>query len=510
MSQDPSRKPFTEVIDLTSRAQEARIAERSKSDFTEPDPPLPEISLADLPDHIRESVAVAGWTELMPVQKKGIPYLLRGRDMIIQSQTGSGKTGAFLLPLFELLDADLRATQALVMTPTRELARQIYDEYTRIRGTHEMDAAVIYGGVRYGPQIKALKGGAQLVIGTPGRILDLIQQGYLELQDIRMLILDEADEMLSMGFYPDMKKLRRYLPNERQSCMFSATMPTRVRNLANEFLKEPGFLSLSIGNVSVEEIEHKYYRVDAMMKDRVLVRLIEMENPESGIIFANTKREVEYLEKFLQNYGYDAASISGDLSQRVREGVMSRIRNGELKFLVATDVAARGIDITDLSHVLMYDVPRDPEYYIHRSGRTARAGKSGTALVLTTIDDHRNLLAIGQRYGITMTNTDVPSEDDVAHRVTERLTVVLESRLRDRTNLERERLKRFLPLAEDLAEEEPELLAMLLDDLYHMLLHERPDTPGTESGRDSKEPRKKKSEGRSQYGRQSGREGPRR
>ncbi len=505
MSSDSPQKPFTDVIDLTSRAQEERRTTRAQGSFTEPDPPLPPVVVDDLPDLIRLSIKAAGWTDLMPVQEMAIPYLLDCQDLIVQSRTGSGKTGAFLLPLFELLRPDDHSVQALVLTPTRELARQIFEEFERIRGESSLDAALIYGGVRYGPQLKALRRGVQIVVGTPGRILDHLEQGNLDLGKIRMLILDEADEMLSMGFYPDMRRLRRFLSPARQSCMFSATMPPRVRTLAGEFLDDPGFLSLSIGNVSVEEIEHRYYRVDAMQKDRVLVRLIEMENPESAIIFANTKREVEYLGQFLQNYGYNAASISGDLSQGAREDVMSRIHSGTLIFLVATDVAARGIDITDLSHVIMYDVPIDREYYVHRSGRTARAGKTGTALVLTTIEDYRNLLAIGQRYGITMTQSDVPEESDVTRRVTERLTVVLESKLRDKTNLERERLRRFLPLAEELAEEEPALLAMMLDDLYHALLHDRQEVPDAKP----KETRDQKTRNYGRRGRQesSGRKG---
>jgi ATP-dependent RNA helicase DeaD len=472
---------YTQVVDLTSRAQQVRSDERVQQSFTEPDPALPDIHVDSLPEVLRHAVTAAGWPSLMPVQQKAIPYLLDGRDMIVQSRTGSGKTGAFLLPLFQLIDDSERKTQVLVLTPTRELARQIFEEYERIRGNSAIDAAVIYGGVRYGPQLKALEEGVQIVIGTPGRILDHLQQGNLRLEDLRMLILDEADEMLSMGFYPDMRKLKRYLPSKRQSCMFSATMPRRVRNLSTEFLNDPGFLSLSVGQVSVDEIEHRYYKVDAMQKDRVLGRLIEMENPDSAIIFTNTKREVEYLSQFLQNFGYDAAGLSGDLSQKAREEVMGRIRSGQLKFLVATDVAARGIDITDLSHVIMYDVPQDSEYYVHRSGRTARAGKTGTAIVLTTIDDHRNLLAIGQKYGINMINGDVPNEEDVTQRVTERLTVALESRLRDLSNLEKERLSRFLPLTRELADEEPVLLAMLLDELYHGMLHKRSQTPDQET-----------------------------
>jgi ATP-dependent RNA helicase DeaD len=227
----------------------------------------------------------------------------------------------------------------------------------------------------------------------------------------------------------------------------------------------------------VDTIQHRYYRVDAMQKDRTLQRLIELENPESAIIFANTKREVEYLGTFLTNYGYDAASISGDLTQKAREAIMERIRKGNLRFLVATDVAARGIDISDLSHVFMYDVPQDQEYYVHRAGRTARAGKTGTAIVLATIDTETNLKRTTQKYGIDVERGEEPTDEDVAARVSERMTVTLESRYRGKTNMKRERLERFVPMVEDLAREEPELLAMLIDELYHDTLHVNPSAP---------------------------------
>lgn len=478
MSNGP-RRSFIKGIDLTSRAQAERKEENIRASMSEPEQKVSELSVDELPEKIREAVKSAGWTSLMPVQQQAIPYLLDGKDMIVQSRTGSGKTGGFLLPLFNLLDERQFGAQALVLSPTRELARQIHEEFERLRGKHKFSSVVIYGGVKYEAQIKALQDGAQVIIGTPGRILDHIQQGRLILDDLRMLVFDEADEMLSMGFFPDMLKLKRYLPKNRQSCMFSATMATRVRYLSQQFLNDPVFLSLSTGNVSVDAIEHRYYRVDRMMKDRILVRTIEMENPDSAIIFANTKRDVEYLGAFLKNYGYDVDLISGDLSQAAREKVMQKVRDGRCRFLVATDVAARGIDITDLSHVFMYDLPQDPEYYVHRAGRTARAGKTGTAIILITIQEQRALLAIGQRYGIPMTQHDVPSEDDVAHRVTDRLTVVLESSYRDRGNLAKERLQRFLPLVENLASEEPELLAMLLDDLYHDKVHRQRQSSGS-------------------------------
>ena len=471
------RKSWKNIIDLTSRAKLEARSETAAASFTEPDPPLPEASLATLPPALVRSVEEAGWADLMPVQRKAIPYLLAGRDMIVQSRTGSGKTGAFLLPLFERLDESLLRPQALILSPTRELARQIYDEFERIKGDRGLSAVSIYGGVRYGPQLDKLAAGAQVVVGTPGRILDHLQRRTLTLDAVRAFVMDEADEMLSMGFFPDMMAMRGYLPKDRQSCMFSATIPGRVKTLAHEFLRDPGFLSLSTGNVSVDTIAHRYYRVESMQKDRTLVRLIELENPESAIIFANTRREVEYLGTFLSNYGYDAASLSGDLTQKAREQVMKRVRAGRLRFLVATDVAARGIDISDLSHVFMYNMPADQEYYVHRAGRTARAGKTGISITLATIEDETNLKRTAHKYGIEMQRDELPTDADVEARVNERMTVTLEARYRTKSNLNRERMRRFLPMVEELAREEPELLAMLVDDLYHNALHGTSDRP---------------------------------
>ncbi len=478
---DLSDNPYAQVIDLTAKAQRERRDERAQDLFPEPDPPLPEATIDSLPEPLQEAVERAGWTDLMKVQSRSIPYMLDERDLIVQSRTGSGKTGAFLLPLFDLIDPELRETQALILTPTRELAKQIHAEFERMRDDDPesltLSDALVYGGVKYGPQIRALKAGAHVVIGTPGRILDHLDSGNMKLDSLRAFILDEADEMLSMGFYPAMKKVKRFLPGDRQSYMFSATMPPSVRSLGNEFLNDPGFLMLSTGNVSVDAIEHRCYIVKQQDKDRALVRLIEMENPSSAIIFANTKREVEYLAQFLQNYGHHADEISGDLAQRARERVMKRIRDGKLRFLVATDVAARGIDISDLSHVFIYDIPEDPESYVHRSGRTARAGKTGTSIALVTMEDKHKLLSISRRYGFEIEEREMPTEDDVTNRIAQRMVVVLEARMRDKSNLERERLKRFIPVVEELTREEPELLAMLIDEIYHDHMHRPPEQP---------------------------------
>jgi len=249
---------------------------------------------------------------------------------------------------------------------------------------------------------------------------------------------------------------------------------------------------LSSGNISVDAIEHRYYLVKPQEKDRALIRLIEMENPESALVFANTKREVSYLTQFLKNYGHHADEISGDLSQKDREKAMGRIREGDLRFLVATDVAARGIDISDLSHVFVYDVPQDPEYYVHRSGRTARAGKTGTAIALATIEDRHRIESISRRYGFEIAEHELPTEEEVATRIAERMTVVLEERMRQKSNLERERLERFVPVVRELSREEPELLAMLIDEIYHKRMHRPPEQPKVDSADAKKDEQKGK------------------
>lgn len=472
MSTDSSGKQrFTTVIDLTSKAQQAARQDRVVSSFREPEPALPEITIDTAPDSIRAALDTAGWTDLMSVQKKAIPYTLDGRDLIVQSRTGSGKTGAFLLPLFDIIDTELPETQALVMCPTRELARQIHEEFSKMTGVNEegesaIRTALVYGGVRYRSQLSAFNKGAHVVIGTPGRILDHLYRKSFSLDNLKMLIFDEADEMLSMGFLPAMREMKKFLPRKRQSLMFSATMPPRVRSLAEDFLREPGFLSLSVGQVSVDAIDHRYYQVDQMNKDRTLVKLFEMESPESAVIFVNTKRDVEYLAQFLRNYGFDASEISGDLDQKARERVMDRIRKGELRFLVATDVAARGIDISDLSHVFMYDVPQDPEYFIHRAGRTARAGKTGTNIVLTSPAEKTLLLRITRKFGIDIKETEIPTTEEVERRMAEHATMLLQRKYREKSNMERERLNQFVGMIEEMTEEEPELLAMLVDEIY--------------------------------------------
>jgi ATP-dependent RNA helicase DeaD len=444
---------------------------------------LPEATLADLPDKLRQGCALAGWPELMPVQAKAIPYLFSGRDMMIQSRTGSGKTGAFLLPILEIVNPLNPSTQALVLVPTRELALQVSAEAEVLGRATGVRSLAVYGGVGYGEQMAGLKAGAHLVIGTPGRVLDHLLKRSLSLKNLEVLVFDEADRMLSMGFYPDMRRVQSYLPERRVSTyMFSATFPPQVIRLANQFLQEPGFLNLSSDHIHVTETEHVYYSVPGMDKDRSLVRIIELENPLSALIFCNTKVRVDYVTTVLQRYGYDADELTSDLPQATREKVLERVRKGTLRFLIATDVAARGIDLPELSHVIQYEPPEDPEAYIHRAGRTGRAGGSGTAITLVNAAERSGLVRIGKRFAIDLQERPLPAEEDVERIVSERIITLLEARLRSRDRLQAERMERFLHLAHSLAEndEETGLLAMLLDDFYQETFHAPVVPPASE------------------------------
>ncbi len=451
------------------------------SDLVEPENALPAISLAELPEASQAAAAVAGWTKLMPVQAKAIPYLLAGRDLMVQSRTGSGKTGAFLLPILHRINREKRACQALILVPTRELALQVSKEAALLGKAAGVSSVAVYGGVGYGPQISALRDGAQLVIGTPGRILDHLLKRTMRLDNLHQLVFDEADRMLSMGFYPDMLQVKTYLPSGRvHGSMFSATIPPHVLRLAQQFLTQPEFLSLSRDRVHVSEAEHVLYADPGMKKDRALIRLIEAENPAAALVFCNTRRTVDYVTIVLQRFGYDADRLSSDLSQQEREKVLRRVREGKLRLLVATDVAARGIDIPELSHVFQYEPPDDTESYIHRAGRTARAGASGVAISLTaSFDERRQMERISKRYSIPMEERKLPTDGEVATIVSQRVTALLEAKLRSRDNLKSERMRRFRPLINEWMEsdEGQTLLAMLVDDFYQDLLHAPPALP---------------------------------
>jgi len=491
------------------------IKEEAKADST-----FPDMSFDELSKPLLAACERAGWDKLMPVQARAMPYLMAGKDVMVQARTGSGKTGAFVLPLIEKLDPSHPQCQALVMVPTRELASQVAQEARMLAGPDGINVVAVYGGVGYQEQLDAFRDGAQLVVGTPGRILDHLMRRNLVLDDLKVLIFDEADRMLSVGFYPDMVEVKRYLPsNLVGSFMFSATFPQSVIRLSEEFMKDPELLSLSSDEENISSIAHQFVEVQAMGKERKLIKFIELENPSSAIIFCNTKRNVEFTAALLGQFGFDAEGLTSDLTQNKREKLMAQIKAGELRFLVATDVAARGIDIPELSHVFMMEPPEDPESYVHRAGRTGRAGATGTAITMVDVIQKMELERIASRFKIKFEEIKDPTEEDVSAIIEERLTALLEKKFRKLTNIQQERVSRFLPLVKKYAEADDSmgLLAMLLDEIYQPTLHGKPAEPAAkqERPRQSKPPqsrpggRKPEGGGRGRDDRSGRNKGPR-
>ncbi len=473
-----------------------------------------EFTFSSLPGPLARNIAEMGWKEPMPVQTQAIPPLLEGRDVVVQSRTGSGKTGAFGIPLVLNVDPSREEVQGLVLVPTRELAEQVHEVIKDLSAGMGVRTVAVYGGVGYGPQIEAFEKKVHIVVATPGRLIDHLQSRRLSLRGVKLLVLDEADEMLSMGFFPSMVRILRYLPEKRQTSLFSATIPRSVRALVRRFTTDPVELFLSSDIMHVEEVEHVYYVVDAMEKDRTLLKLIEMDNPPSALIFCNTKRETEYLGAFLQNFGYDGDYISGDLSQKERDRVMKALKEGKLRFLVATDVAARGIDISDLEYVVLYSLPQAHENYIHRAGRTGRAGGGGVAVSLVSPYEELELQKRARQYGLKLVRKDPPTEEDVQRKVAERVRVMLEERFRELTRMDKERIARFLPLTDEMArlEESRGVFAMLLDRFYRETLRGPllpPEEKVTVEEKEKVPKRPKGGRGRS-GGRESSRRGGRR
>jgi ATP-dependent RNA helicase DeaD len=408
---------------------------------------------ADLPDSLQRGIRDLGWSEPMPVQEKVIPMMREGGDLIVKAQTGSGKTGAFGIPLVAELDPDLAACQALVMAPTRELANQVAGEIIALGKHREIRCVPIYGGVGYAAQLEGIELGAHVIVGTPGRLLDHLGAGRLSLDAVKYLVLDEADELLSLGFWPDMREINKYLPKGRQSCLFSATIPEKVRSLSRVFLNDPEFVSMSEGQETPQQIEHSFIVTTAQEKDATLVRLLEDEDPESSIVFCNTKDDVRFVTAYLQRHDFDADQISGDLSQSAREQAMSKIKKGNLRILVATDVAARGIDISDLTHVISYSAPQSPEIYVHRTGRTGRAGKAGVAISLVSGLDIGNFRFLQQVNDIEITERAIPTEAAVLSKLRERIAVKVEQEVRALPERDRKsKVDRFIPIVEALVE----------------------------------------------------------
>jgi len=337
-----------------------------------------------LAQELLTAVKQVGFEEATPVQKETIPLALEGKDVIGQAQTGTGKTAAFGLPMLQKIDAEKRVLQGLVIAPTRELAIQTQEELYRLGKNKRIRVQAVYGGADIGRQIRGLKDRPHIVVGTPGRLIDHINRRTLKLETIETLVLDEADEMLNMGFLEDIELIISKVPQERQTLLFSATMPDSIKRIGVQFMKEPEHVRIKAKEMTASLIDQYYVRCKEFEKFDIMTRLFDVQSPELTIVFGRTKRRVDELAKGLESRGYKAEGIHGDLSQQKRMSVLRAFKEGKLDILVATDVAARGLDISGVSHVYNYDIPQDPESYVHRIGRTGRAGKDGMSITLVT------------------------------------------------------------------------------------------------------------------------------
>ena len=362
---------------------------------------------------LMQAVTELGYTEPTPIQAALIPVMLTGVDVIGQAQTGTGKTAAFALPILNNLEPGERHVQALVLCPTRELALQVAGAIFDYGKVQNVRVLAVYGGQPYGPQINRLSRGIDVVVGTPGRLIDLLERKVLNISQVRTVVLDEADEMLSMGFVDDIETILAKTPQDRQTALFSATLPTAIRRLADRYMHSPQSIQIKHAQVTVAAIEQRYYLVNQGDKLAALTRLFEVETVTSALIFVRTRVGTGELANELTRRGFPAESLNGDLSQEARERTLNRFRQNQVKVLVATDLAARGLDIDDISHVFNYDLPDDPELYIHRIGRTGRAGKTGIAISLVTPREKRMQREIESLIRQPLKKSTLPTEQDV-------------------------------------------------------------------------------------------------
>ncbi|NLI66404.1 MAG: DEAD/DEAH box helicase [Tissierellia bacterium] len=402
----------------------------------------------NLSDEIQRGISDMGFEEMSPIQAQSIPILLEGRDIIGQAQTGTGKTASFGIPILEMVDPANKSLQALVLCPTRELSIQVAEEISSL-GKYKRGIQIlpIYGGQPIDRQIRALKKGVQVVVGTPGRVMDHMRRGTLKTGNIRMMVLDEADEMFDMGFRDDIEIVMKDLPEDRQTIFFSAAMAKEIVRFASRYQKNPEMVKVVHKALTVPKVEQGYFELKEHMKTEILSRLLDIYNPKLAIVFCNTKRKVDELVSQLQGRGYSADGLHGDLKQSQRDNVMGKFRNGTIDILVATDVAARGLDVDDIDLVINYDFPQDDEYYVHRIGRTARAGRTGVALSFVVGRDKNKLRDI-QRY----TNTKIPRKDLPTLKDIEELTSLnLLDRVKDVIN--NEELGRYSKMVDLLMED---------------------------------------------------------
>ncbi|WP_375469336.1 DEAD/DEAH box helicase [uncultured Nostoc sp.] len=395
-----------------------------------------------------EQLEKIGFTEPTNIQVQAIPQLLAGRDVVGQSQTGTGKTAAFSLPILERLDINQKAVQAIVLTPTRELAMQVHDAIAQFIGDEGLRVLAIYGGQSIDRQMLQLRRGVHMVVGTPGRVIDLLDRGCLKLDQVKWFVLDEADEMLSMGFIDDVVKILSQAPVDRQTALFSATMPPSIRMLVNKFLRSPATVTVEQPKAAPNKINQVAYLIPRhWTKAKALQPILEMEDPETALIFVRTRRTAAELTSQLQGAGHSVDEYHGDLSQQARERLLSRFRNRQVRWVVATDIAARGLDVDQLSHVINYDLPDSVETYVHRIGRTGRAGKEGTAISLVQPFERRKQQTFERHNRQNWQVLTIPTRAQIEARH------ILKLQEQVREALTGERLASFLPIVSELIEE---------------------------------------------------------
>ncbi|MCH4304815.1 DEAD/DEAH family ATP-dependent RNA helicase [Enterobacter asburiae] len=399
---------------------------------------------------ILEALNDLGYEKPSPIQAECIPHLLSGRDVLGMAQTGSGKTAAFSLPLLNNIDPDLRAPQILVLAPTRELAVQVAEAMTEFsKHMRGVNVVALYGGQRYDVQLRALRQGPQIVVGTPGRLLDHLKRGTLDLSKLSGLVLDEADEMLRMGFIEDVETIMAQIPDGHQTALFSATMPEAIRRITKRFMKDPQEVRIQSSVTTRPDISQSYWFVYGMRKNEALVRFLEAEDFDAAIIFVRTKNATLEVAEALERSGYNSAALNGDMNQALREQTLERLKDGRLDILIATDVAARGLDVERISLVVNYDIPMDSESYVHRIGRTGRAGRAGRALLFVENRERRLLRNIERTMKLTIPEADLPNADLLGKRRLEKFAAKVQQQL-ESSDLDQYRalLSQIQPVAE--------------------------------------------------------------
>lgn len=405
-----------EATEVTEGAESAENTENTEDteDTAEPEKPAHGFDTLDLPDKVVEAVKKVGFERPSAIQAETIPLLMQDRDVVGLAQTGTGKTAAFALPILSRIDTSKRYPQALVLAPTRELALQVSDSFQsfadHLGGVHILP---IYGGQAYGIQLSGLRRGAQVIVGTPGRVIDHLQKGSLDISNLRFLVLDEADEMLNMGFQEDVERILEDTPEEKQVALFSATMPRAIRKISRDYLNDPVEVTVKSETRTNTNITQRYLFTAHRNKLDAITRILEVTEFEAMIVFVRTKNETEEIAEKLRARGFSAAAINGDIAQQQRERTVDQLRDGRLDILVATDVAARGLDVERISHVLNYDIPNDTESYVHRIGRTGRAGRTGEAILFVTPRERRMLRSIERVTNAKIEEMDLPSVDEV-------------------------------------------------------------------------------------------------